>query len=335
KGVFMCYHYSKLWHGIYVMELTIDFDSLESKEGIPTYSVKLVSGMTGMEETPIISIGEARHEGSNLHIDVRDKRGIGLKKMIYSVERGPNTITKNRVFLGMYLGVSRDSDIICGTICMRRKEETDDVNNIPPQILRYLFLDKWQKRIPLEPLGYELEKIPLNRDPEDLLQGFVGNYRFCWLSTSGGRLVESQLRIENSYNYTIKTFMSKKGVYSGRFFVQNTIACLNSIGLRKGEAGVRLSASVFFDILHIPRQREADYIYGSYNLAGLTNFPKFGYCLLEKIKLDEELDPQIYMVENLGKRPELMAIYHELIKKREKDYGRWKKTQQSNLYHEL
>jgi hypothetical protein len=315
-GHFQCYHYSKLWHGIYSFELEIDFDSFDfhnPQRKIAKYDVRTISALHKLEHKPVISTGIAIHDSSNLIIDVADQEGISLKKMIFSVERGPDSISAGKVFLGAYLGISRNSDIISGTICMMKKNEGEDASEAPIEIKRYLYLDKWQKRIGLEPLGYDLTSIPLYRDSEDLLQDFVGNYRFCWLTSTGDRMIESQLIIEESYQFSIKTFMSKHGIYSGRIFIQNNIACLNSIGLRKDDAGKKASASVFFDLKHIPRREKKEFIVGTYNLAGVTNFPKFGYCILQKIDDAAILKPTIHNQDEIQKEKNRQKIYNELV----------------------
>lgn len=325
KGVghFGVYHYSRLWDGIYSLLLEIDFDSLVFKEPnrIPTFSVKGTSAMQDQELQPLKYTGTAKHMRGNLIIEIENIQGGGFKKMTFSLQRGPNTIKDTRVFLGAYIGLSRNADIISGTICLIKINRNNDISNIPIEIERYLYLDKWQKRIPLEPLGYNLNNLPLDRDPEDLLQGLKGKFRFCWLASKGERLVESELFIEENYNFYIRTFMSQNGYYSGRIFIQNNIACFNSIGLRSGNKGKKLSASVFLDIKHISRKEEKDFIKGTYNLAGVTSFPKFGFCLVQKVRKSEEIIPTIHeMKSTINQAHEnLNSIYVQLQKWRHKE----------------
>lgn len=309
EGKFLCYHYSRLWNGIFSFELILDFDSIEYKNHFPVYDVTSVSRLLNGPQDPVTSFGKAYHRRGNLIIEVEDKLG-GVQKMIFSIQSAPDKIERDTVFLGSYVGISQNSDIISGTICLVKKQEENQ--KIPMQIERYLFLDKWQKRIPLEPQGYLIQALPLHRDREDLLKEFFGNYRFCWLDSGGKRLIESQLTINKNYEFFIKTFMSENGLYSGRIFVRDNVVCLNSIGLRDKMPGKNLSASVFFDIKHIPKRKLKKWTKGVFILAGVTRFPKFGFCLIEKMEDLENLEPTIHEESDIKRVGHLNKIFIKL-----------------------
>lgn len=321
KGYFVCYHYSQLWNQIFVFTLIINFDSLKVVNKSSRYEVTAISEMHDLEHQSIMSDGTAHHVGSNLIIDIADSRG-GMKKMIFSIEPGPNTIREDSVFLGSYIGVSRNADIISGTICLLKKDEHSELREIPAPIERYLYLDKWQKRIQLAPLGYSLQNIPTPRDEEDILKYLIGKYRFCWLTANSERLVESYFELKNSFEFEIRTFMSENGVYSGRIFVQNNVVCLNSIGLRGNMLGIKLSAAVFLNVDKVLKYQDSDSIDGVYVLSGATSKAKFGYCLLEKIDSSVIITPQIHNQQKLDKSSELQNIVKKLKKLEEGDNKR-------------